>query len=132
MDETERKKIWETAQRRQQESFLTKLNTLIDERGVSDAEVYRAAQIDRKTFCNFHRKKNYHPSKRFTFALAVVLKLSVEETKDLIGRLGDTFNPTDEFDLVIEECLNRKLYDLDEINCILDERGLPLLGSSKL
>ena len=130
MTNEQRKVIWEKVKANEQQSFWAKLNDLIIDKKMKPSEVYNKALIDRQTFGKF-KSSSYHPSKRFTFALAAALKLSVEETSDLISRVGQAFNPADKFDLIVEECFNRGIYDIDEINYILYENHYELLGGIK-
>lgn len=62
-------------------SFAYKLFDLIDERGMTDVECYKKANVDKKTFskikCN---PDTYRPSKQTAVAFAIALKLNLEET----------------------------------------------------
>ena len=109
------------------DTFSETLLKLIDQKGLSDSEVYNRANIDRKHFSKI-RKKDYHPSKRTAVALAVALELNLDETKDLIKRAGYALSNSNQFDIIVEYCIKRK-YDVYLINMVLFEYDQVLLGS---
>jgi O-acetyl-ADP-ribose deacetylase len=109
------------------DTFSETLLKLIDQKGLSDREVYNKANIDRKHFSKI-RNKNYHPSKRTALALAVALQLNLDETKDLIKRAGYALSNSNLSDIIIEYCIKKK-YDIYIANMILFEYEQDLLGS---
>ena len=52
----------------------------------------------------------------------------VRETADLIGRAGLALSPSSTFDLIIEYCIEQRIYDVFEINALLFEYDQQLLG----
>ena len=61
-------------------------------------------------------------------AFALALKLSLDETRDLLGRAGYALSPSSRFDLIIEYFIGQKFYDTYTINLALFEHKQPLLG----
>ena len=104
-------------------TFTEKLVGLIKKKGGKMSEVYTKAGITRQHFSKIKSNVNYQPSKETALAFAVVLHLSLDETKDLIGSAGFTLSHSSKRDLIVEYFIKEGIYDVDAINDILYERG---------
>ena len=109
-------------------SFKNKLFELIDERGMTDAEVYKKANIDRKVFSSIRCKEGYTPKKRTILALAIALKLDIKELIDLLSRAEMAFSPSSKSDLIVMYFVEHGIYDIYEINAALFRYGEKTLG----
>ncbi|MDO4502092.1 MAG: helix-turn-helix transcriptional regulator [Coriobacteriia bacterium] len=108
--------------------FSDTLMTLIDARGLTDAQVYKRANMSRQLFSRIRSNADYAPSKRTVLALAVALELSLDETRDLLARAGFALSRSCRFDVIMEYFIGRGIYDVFTINETLFAFDQPLLG----
>lgn len=110
------------------ETFGERLFRMIDERGMTDVEVYKRANLDRKLFSKIRCNPEYRPKKKTALALAIALKLNLDDTRDLLARAELALSPGSRSDLIVQYFIERQVYDIYTINMALFAHGEAALG----
>jgi O-acetyl-ADP-ribose deacetylase (regulator of RNase III) len=111
-----------------EDTFQQRLFKLIDERNMTDPEVYKRANIDRKVFSKIRCNPDYKPKKKTAVAFAIALKLDMPTMRDLLSRAEIALSPGNKFDLIISYFVENNNFDIYEINSALFKYGQPILG----
>ena len=101
-------------------TFQELLFQFIDQTGETDATIYNRASIDRKLFSKIRSNSHYHPRKNTVLALAFALKLNQENTDKLLNAAGYSLSDSNTSDLIVQFCIEKKIYNIHDVNLALD------------
>ncbi|MBR3356125.1 MAG: hypothetical protein IKG47_12395 [Oscillospiraceae bacterium] len=100
-------------------TFVDMLLNLVNQKGIKDADVYHAAQVDRRLYSKIISDRSYKPSKDTCAALCFALRLSKNEALELLSKAGYTLSHSYVRDLMLEYFFEEKIYDINKINELL-------------
>lgn len=109
-------------------TFSETLLELIDKKGLTHAEAYSKANIDRKHFNKIKNNKNYKPTRYTVLAFAIALELDIDRTKELMETAGLVLSKSNLFDVIVSFFIENGRYNIFELNDVLFEYDMPLLG----
>lgn len=110
------------------DSFEKHLRQLINKKGLKNSEVYAAANISKQYFSKIMNGQ-VKPSKEKMLALAVGLRLNVDETIDFLRIAGYALSPISQTDKIVEYFIRRGEYNVIKIDILLFDYGLEPLTS---
>ena len=114
-----------------EDSFNKLLFKFIHQKNMTNAEVYKNANLDRRLFSKIISNEDYTPGKNTIFALAISLKLNLDETETLLRSAGFAISHSSKADLIIEYYITHQDsvdYNIDELNFLLFKHKQTQLG----
>ena len=111
-----------------EKTFMEMVFTYADQKNITDAEIWRRANLDKRAFSKLKCGKTKNPSKTTALALAIALELSLDDTKDLLSRAGLALSRCSKQDLIVQYFIEHKVFDVLEINTVLFDHNEAPLG----
>jgi len=118
--------------------YLTQLNDpfsihllkLIDTKNRTDVEVYKKSNISKAVFSKIRSNRDYQPSKSTALAFCIGLELNLEESKSLLEKAGYGFSNSSKQDVIVKYFIEKKKYNIFDVNEVLFNENLQTLGST--
>ena len=112
-------------------TFSEILFQLIKEKGISETDCYKNANLDRKLFSKIISNTYYQPRKNTVFALCIGLGLDLPEAKKLLDAAGFSLSRSIKMDVVMAFLFKKKTSDIFVANEILESFDCTALGQNK-
>lgn len=112
-------------------SFHQTLFKIIDEKGMTDPEVYNGAVIKKQQFSKIRSNPDYQPTKSAALKLAIALHLDYEGAIDFLAKAGYTLSRSNITDIVLEYCFKKNEYRNVMIDMMLADRSQPPLFNTE-
>ncbi|MBR6476773.1 MAG: hypothetical protein IKS98_15200, partial [Lachnospiraceae bacterium] len=109
--------------------FRDHLIDLLNKKNIDNIVAYKSSNIDRKAFAKILSGDTKNPQKRTVLAFCVGLKLSLEESQELLASADLAFNPYDKRDKLVRDCILSGQYDVGQVNEMLYACKQVQLGS---
>ena len=103
--------------------FVDYLYYLLNKYGYENVpDFYKAANISKQSFSSIISKK-CNPSLSTCIKIVFTLHANNHECKYLLKKAGYTLPSSSKYSLIIRYCIENKIYDLYELNKLLEEYG---------
>jgi hypothetical protein len=109
------------------QTFKSIMEEHMTNKELTNSDVYSRALMERQLFSKIMTHKYYHPKKRNVIAIGMALELSMEEMTNLLLSCGFILSKHLLLDLTIMFCIERKIYNIDDINGLLFATGQEVL-----
>jgi len=104
--------------------FAHALDQKRKEKGLTPAELYKKANVDRRQYSRFMGPEGRHPSMNTVISFALALRLERQEFDELLKTAGYTLSNSSTRDVCIMYCLEKNIFDIDEVNALLFAIGI--------
>jgi O-acetyl-ADP-ribose deacetylase (regulator of RNase III) len=111
------------------ETFTQKLFRFIKDKNLNETDVYKNANMSRQHFSKIRSDDHYQPKKETVMGLAIAMRLSLDETKDLLASAGYAISPSMKFDIICQYHIENEIYDLYQVNLMLYHYEQKLIGA---
>ena len=109
------------------ETFPELVNDYMGKKGMEPKDVYQNANLSRQDFSRI-TKLGAKPKRETIYSVAIGLQATWEETTKLLSSVGYAFRKNSKFDVILQYCIQNKVYEVAEINKALDSYGQKTLA----
>lgn len=108
----------------EREYFYQKIIQYCDEKGIDEVDMYKKAGLNRSIFSKIRSmgKTGYTPSKSTVICICLALKLSLEESVELLQIVGYTLSDKMIVDKIIGWCIVHNQFDVFKIDDLIYEK----------
>ena len=105
-------------------SFAHALEQKRSDKGLSPAELYKKANIDRRHYSRLMGPEGRHPSMNTAISFALALGLKRCEFDELLQTAGYALSNNSSRDVCVMYCLEKGIYSIDDVNALLFAIGI--------
>jgi transcriptional regulator with XRE-family HTH domain len=106
------------------EGFAHTLDRIRKEKGLTAAELYKRANVDRRQYSRFMGPERRHPSVNTVISFALALRLERPEFDEFLQTAGYALSNSSSRDVCIMFCLENSIYEIDDVNALLFAVGI--------
>jgi transcriptional regulator with XRE-family HTH domain len=99
------------------------------EKGLTPAEIYKRANVDRRQYSKYMGPGKKHPSMATVIKFALALRLPQSEFDEFLQTAGYSLSNASSRDVCVMYCLEKSVYDIEEVNALLFAIGIEPLSS---
>ncbi len=104
-------------------TFSSEVIRRLKENRIRPADFYKAAELDKRVYSSMKRDYCYSPSRTTAIKCCLALHLSYQDAEQLLKLAGYSLSPGLSKDLAIRFCLENGIYDIPNVNYMLEALG---------
>ena len=108
--------------------FIAYLCHQLEIKKLSHDNLCLKANITSETLTSLLKNSGTFPAKNTITAIGMALELSIDELKEFLSLAGYTMSHNSKFDLIIEYCISKGMYNVFDVNQVLFRFEQDLLG----
>ena len=105
--------------KKSEKTFNELLFGYIDKFNISDVELYKKANIDKRLFSKIRSFDDYHPSFGTVTLLALALNLPSNDYENLLKSASYSLPQNSYINIALKYCFDEKIYDINRVDEIL-------------
>ena len=109
---------------RKQGGFAHALDRERKKKGLAPAQLYKKANVDRRYYSRLMGPEGGHPSMNTVISFAIALGLERREFDELLQTAGYVLSNSSSRDVCIMYCLEKNIYNIDDVNALLFAIGI--------